>query len=258
VRPRVARRAPAAPDRSRLTTAPLGTSRSRSRGRLPGEHQVLGGRAARLQGPRAERAPPGDRRRHARHVGRAVRRVPGRAQTDVLGAQDRAGVGRAAEAAATRAKGMLHEIMEAPSRGNARQALERFGSEFDAKYPKAGANLDRDWAALTAFGRALAAPAGPPTRSRAASLRSISAPASPRAPDPRRPRSRWPTSCCMPPSSADGGSTAMSSSSTCSPAWSSRTGCATTRLRPPTRGSPPDPWHATSTTFLTIALLGVG
>jgi hypothetical protein len=54
---------------------------------------------------------------------------------------------------------MLHEIMEAPSRGNARQALERFGSEFDAKYPKAGANLDRDWAALTAFGRALAAPA---------------------------------------------------------------------------------------------------
>jgi hypothetical protein len=159
VRPRVARRAAAAPDRSRLTTAPLGTSRSRSRGRLPGEHQVLGGRAARLQGPRAERAPPGDRRRHARHVGRAVRRVPGRAQTDVLGAQDRAGVGRAAEAAATRAKGMLHEIMEAPSRGNARQALERFGSEFDAKYPKAGANLDRDWAALTAFGRALAAPA---------------------------------------------------------------------------------------------------
>src|SRR3954449_8851581 len=50
-----------------------------------------------------------------------------------------------------RAKGMLHEIMEAPSRADARQALERFRSEFDAKYPKAVAKLDRDWAALTAF-----------------------------------------------------------------------------------------------------------
>jgi putative transposase len=50
-----------------------------------------------------------------------------------------------------RAKGMLHEIMEAPSRADARAALERFRSEFDAKYPKAVAKLDRDWAALTAF-----------------------------------------------------------------------------------------------------------
>ena len=50
-----------------------------------------------------------------------------------------------------RAKGMLHEIMEAPSRADARAALERFRSEFDAKYPKALAKLDRDWAALTAF-----------------------------------------------------------------------------------------------------------
>jgi len=50
-----------------------------------------------------------------------------------------------------RAKGMLHEIMEAPSRADARQALERFRTEFDAKYPKALAKLDRDWAALTAF-----------------------------------------------------------------------------------------------------------
>jgi len=33
----------------------------------------------------------------------------------------------------------------------ARRALERFGGEFDAKYPKAVAKLDRDWAALTAF-----------------------------------------------------------------------------------------------------------
>jgi len=50
-----------------------------------------------------------------------------------------------------RAKGMLHEIMEAPSRADARQALERFRGEFDAKYPKAVAKLDKDWAALTAF-----------------------------------------------------------------------------------------------------------
>jgi putative transposase len=50
-----------------------------------------------------------------------------------------------------RAKSMLHEIMEAPSRADARAALERFRGEFDAKYPKAVVKLDRDWAALTAF-----------------------------------------------------------------------------------------------------------
>jgi putative transposase len=50
-----------------------------------------------------------------------------------------------------RAKGMLHEMMEAPTRADARAALERFRGEFDAKYPKAVAKLDRDWAALTAF-----------------------------------------------------------------------------------------------------------
>jgi putative transposase len=50
-----------------------------------------------------------------------------------------------------RAKSLLHEIMEAPSRADARHALERFREEFDAKYPKAVAKLDRDWAHLTAF-----------------------------------------------------------------------------------------------------------
>jgi putative transposase len=50
-----------------------------------------------------------------------------------------------------RAKRLLHEIMEAPSRADARHALERFREEFDAKYPKAVAKLDRDWAHLTAF-----------------------------------------------------------------------------------------------------------
>src|SRR4051795_13223174 len=50
-----------------------------------------------------------------------------------------------------RAKKRLHEIMEAPSLSAARQARERFRTELDAKYPKAVAKLDRDWAHLTAF-----------------------------------------------------------------------------------------------------------
>src|SRR4051794_11186770 len=49
------------------------------------------------------------------------------------------------------AKTLLHEIMEAPSLGDPRQARERFRSTFDAKYPKAVAKLDKDWAHLTAF-----------------------------------------------------------------------------------------------------------
>jgi transposase-like protein len=50
-----------------------------------------------------------------------------------------------------RAKGMLHEIMEAPTQSQARQALERFREEFDAKYPKALSKLDREWKHLSAF-----------------------------------------------------------------------------------------------------------
>ncbi len=50
-----------------------------------------------------------------------------------------------------RAKTLLHEMMEAPTRGDARAGLERFREEFDAKYPKAVAKLDRDWQVLTAF-----------------------------------------------------------------------------------------------------------
>ena len=49
------------------------------------------------------------------------------------------------------AKRQLHEIMEAPSRADACAALRRFRKQFDAKYPKAVAKLDRDWAHLTAF-----------------------------------------------------------------------------------------------------------
>jgi putative transposase len=42
-------------------------------------------------------------------------------------------------------------MMEAPTRADARQTLERFRQQFDAKYPKAVAKLDRDWQHLTAL-----------------------------------------------------------------------------------------------------------
>jgi putative transposase len=50
-----------------------------------------------------------------------------------------------------KAKELLHEIMNAPTRADAALALERLREEFDAKYPKALAKLDRDWQHLTAF-----------------------------------------------------------------------------------------------------------
>ena len=50
-----------------------------------------------------------------------------------------------------RAKTLLHEIIEAPTRADAKRALEAFRGEFDAKYPKAVAKLDKDWKQLTAF-----------------------------------------------------------------------------------------------------------
>jgi putative transposase len=50
-----------------------------------------------------------------------------------------------------RAKTLQHEMAEAPSRADTRNALERFRGEFDAKYPKAVAKLDKDWEKLTTF-----------------------------------------------------------------------------------------------------------
>jgi transposase-like protein len=50
-----------------------------------------------------------------------------------------------------RAKGLLSEIIEAPTRKDAKHALGVFREEYGAKYPKALAKLDRDWKALTAF-----------------------------------------------------------------------------------------------------------
>ena len=43
---------------------------------------------------------------------------------------------------------MLHEIIEAPTRADAKRALETFREEFGAKYPKALAKLDDDWKPL--------------------------------------------------------------------------------------------------------------
>ena len=51
----------------------------------------------------------------------------------------------------TKAKQLLHEIVEAPTRTDATRALEVFREEYGAKYPKALAKLDHDWKALTAF-----------------------------------------------------------------------------------------------------------
>ena len=50
-----------------------------------------------------------------------------------------------------RAKTMLHQIMEPPTRAEAGQALRRLRQEFEPKYPKAIAKLDRDFKHLTAF-----------------------------------------------------------------------------------------------------------
>jgi putative transposase len=50
-----------------------------------------------------------------------------------------------------KAKGMIHEISEAPTRAEAKLALERFREEYGAKYPKALDKLDKDWKPLTAF-----------------------------------------------------------------------------------------------------------
>jgi putative transposase len=49
------------------------------------------------------------------------------------------------------AKKLLHEMMEVPTGKDAKATLERFREQFDAKYPKAVAKLDRDWEHLTAF-----------------------------------------------------------------------------------------------------------
>jgi transposase-like protein len=50
-----------------------------------------------------------------------------------------------------RAKDMLHEIMYAPDRQSAKEDIQRFAQEFEAKYPKAVACLRKDQDALLTF-----------------------------------------------------------------------------------------------------------
>ena len=84
-------------------------------------------------------------------MGGAQGRVPGRGRAALLvsrrGERDR----RLPKRLQPRAKGLLGEIIEAPTRKDAKQALEVFREEYGAKYPKALAKLDRDWTPLTAF-----------------------------------------------------------------------------------------------------------
>ena len=70
---------------------------------------------------------------------------PARAPPGVLGAQDRATSStRSPSACSPTAKKLLHEMMEAPvARRRPRGAASASASEFDAKYPKAVAKLDK-------------------------------------------------------------------------------------------------------------------
>jgi transposase-like protein len=104
-----------------------------------------------------------------------------------------------------RAKTLLHEMAEAPNRADTRKALERFRPEFDAKYPKAVARLDKDWDRLTAFYDFPAehwrhVRTTNPIESSFATVKLRTKVTKGAA--PRRPRSRWPTSCWTPPRNA--------------------------------------------------------
>ena len=121
-----------------------------------------------------------------------------------------------------RAKSLLHEMAEAPiarGRSQGAGALPRTSSTPSTRRrsrssTRTGTRSPRSTTSPPSTGGTCARR----IRSRAASRPSSCAPRSPRAPAPRRPRSRWPTSCSTPPRSAGGGSTATSSSATCSPA----------------------------------------
>ena len=113
---------------------------------------LVGGRVPRSARPRAQRAEAGDWRRGARRVGGAARRIPRRQESNAAGfTRLRMSSTRSRSGCSPGPRALLHEMAEAPSRADARKALERFRSEFDAKYPKAVAKLDKDWDALTAF-----------------------------------------------------------------------------------------------------------
>ena len=119
-----------------------------------------------------------------------------------------------------RAKTLLHEMAEAPSLERTR--ARRWSASVASSTPSTRRRSRSSTRTGTRSPRSTTSPpstgdtSGPRIRSRAASRPSSSAPKSPRAPAPRRLRSRWPTSCSTPPRSAGVGSTATSSSATCS------------------------------------------
>jgi len=128
------------------------------------------------------------------------------------------------------AKGLLHEMAEAPSRADAQAARERFREQFDAKYPKAVAKLDKDWAALTAFydfpaehWRHLRTTN--PIESAFATVKLRTRVTKGAGSRPRR--WRWPTSCSKAPKTTGASSTRPNSSPTSSTASSSKTADAT-------------------------------
>ena len=124
---------------------------ARGRGRLPREHRELGRRVPRHEASRAERAEARRRRRRLGRVGGAARRLPRRREQRCWFHASGNIIDCLPKRLHSRAKGLLSEIIEAPTRGTPELALEVFREEYGAKYPKALAKLDRDWAQLTAF-----------------------------------------------------------------------------------------------------------
>ncbi len=81
----------------------------------------------------------------------ALRCLPGRERAAVLVHASGNVIDALPKRLQPRAKGLLSEIIEAPTRKDAKLALEVFREEYGTKYPKALAKLDRDWTQLTAI-----------------------------------------------------------------------------------------------------------
>ena len=152
---------------------------ARGRGRRPRE-RGLWQRCPRSARPRDERAEAGDRRWRARRVG-GLRNVFRHAEQRCWVTRPRTSSMRSRSGSA-RAQTLLHEMAEAPTRADARKALERFRDEFDAKSRRRSRSSTRTGT------RSPRSPTSPPNtggtcarriRSRAASRPSSCAPRSP-------------------------------------------------------------------------------